>query len=38
MEPVNISKVKSIVNYHWSPKKRAQMQRKVNKITEPIEN
>lgn len=38
MEPKNIHKVKSIVNYHWSPKKRAQMQRKVNKITEPIEN
>ena len=38
MEPHNISKVKSIVNYHWSPKKRRQMQRKVNRITEPIEN
>ena len=23
MEPKNIAKVKSIVNYHWSPKKRA---------------
>ena len=38
MEPKNIYKVKSIVNYHWSPKKRKQMQRQVNKITEPIEN
>lgn len=38
MEPQNIHKVRSIVNYHWSPKKRRQMQRKVNQITDPIEN
>ncbi len=38
MEPVNIHKVKSIVNYHWSPKKKREMQVKVNRITEPIEN
>lgn len=38
MESENIHKVRSIVNYHWSPKKRRQMQRKVNQITEPIEN
>ena len=33
-----LKKVKSIVSYHWSPKKRRQMQKRVNKITEPIEN
>lgn len=38
MEPNNIHKVKSIVNYHWSPKKWREMQRWVNRITEPIEN
>jgi hypothetical protein len=38
MEPRNINKVRSIVNYHWSPKKRREMQNRVNRITEPIEN
>ena len=38
MKPKNIYKTKSIVSYHWSPKKRRQMQKRVNKITEPIEN
>ena len=38
MQPKNIRKVKSIVNYHWSPKKRRQMQKKINRVTEPIEN
>lgn len=37
MQPNNIRKVKSIVNYHWSPKKKREMQRNLNKITEPIE-
>ena len=30
MEPKNVAKVKSIISYHWSPKKRRQMQRKTN--------
>lgn len=38
MKPKNIYKTKSIVNYHWSPKKKRQMQRKIQKCTEPIEN
>ena len=38
MMPKNIRKVKSIVNYHWSPKKRRQVQKKINRVTEPIEN
>ncbi len=37
MKPKQVHKVKSIVSYHWSPKKRRQMQRKVNRVTEPLE-
>lgn len=38
MEPKNVYKTRSIVSYHWSPKKRREMQRRVNRVTEPIEN
>ena len=33
MQPKNVYKTKSIVSYHWSPKKRREMQQRVNKIT-----
>lgn len=38
MLPKNVYKTRSIVNYHWSPKKRRQMQNKIQRVTEPIEN
>ena len=38
MEPKNVYKTKSVVSYHWSPKKRREMQQRVNRVTEPIEN
>ena len=38
MEPKNVYKTRSVVSYHWSPKKRREMQRRVNRVTEPIEN
>ena len=38
MEPKNVYKTRSVVNYHWSPKKRREMQNRVNRVTEPIEN
>ncbi len=37
MEPPQVEKTRSVVNYHWSPKKRREMQRRTNRITEPIE-
>lgn len=37
MEPRHVYETPSIVNFHWSPKKRRELQKRVNRITEPIE-
>lgn len=37
MEPRHVYQTPSIVSFHWSPKKRREMQKRVNRITDPIE-